>query len=132
MVTPLRDTLALGLVLFLTVPLAVAQVPMPTEVQESEDIVELGRLPRRAIVDTDVVDADGSHIPEPLHESFESPGLSLAVLRWSNEGVDEEERFAFRSVWLAWKAARKPTLKNSPFHGATESGWDNPPPGSCA
>jgi len=35
--------------------------------QESEDIVELGRLPRRAIVDTDVVDADGSHIPEPLH-----------------------------------------------------------------
>jgi hypothetical protein len=29
------------------------------------------------------------------------------VLRWSNEGADEEERFAFRSVWLAWKAARK-------------------------
>jgi hypothetical protein len=75
--------------------------------QESTDVVELGRLPRHAIVDTDVVDEDGSHVPEPLHESFESPGLSLAVLRWSNEGVDEEERFAFRSVWLAWKAARK-------------------------
>jgi hypothetical protein len=29
------------------------------------------------------------------------------VLRWSNDGVDEEERFAFRSVWLVWKAARK-------------------------
>ena len=75
--------------------------------QESEDVVELGRLPRRAIVETDVVDEDGSHIPEPLHESFESPGVSLAVLRWSNDGVDEEERFGFRSVWLAWKAARK-------------------------
>jgi hypothetical protein len=75
--------------------------------QESEDIVEVGRLPRSTIVDTDVVDADGSHIPEPLHESFESPGLSLVVLRWSNAGADDEERFAFRSVWLAWKAARK-------------------------
>ncbi len=75
--------------------------------QESEEIVELGRLPRSAIVDTDVVDAEGSHVPEPLHESFESPGLSLALLRWSNADVDEEERFAFRSVWLAWKAARK-------------------------
>jgi hypothetical protein len=75
--------------------------------QESTDVVELGRLPRRAIVDTDVVDEDGSHVPEPLHESFESPGLSLTLLRWSNEGVDEEERFAFHSVWLAWKAARK-------------------------
>jgi hypothetical protein len=75
--------------------------------QESEEIVELGRLPRSAIVETDVVDVEGNHVPEPLDETFESSGLSLAVLRWSNAGVDDEERFAFHSVWLAWKAARK-------------------------
>ena len=36
---PLRDALALALASFLSVSLAVAQVPMPTEAQESEDIV---------------------------------------------------------------------------------------------
>jgi hypothetical protein len=75
--------------------------------QESEEIVELGRLPRSAIRDADVVDAAGIHLPEPVHETFESDRLALVVLRWSNEGADDEERFAFRSVWLAWKAARK-------------------------
>lgn len=69
--------------------------------QGSEDVIELGRLPRHAIVETDVVDATGHHVPEPLQETFEPPALSLTVLRWSNDGVDEEERFAFRSVWLA-------------------------------
>ena len=75
--------------------------------QESTEIVELGRLPRSSIGDTDVLDADGNHVPEPLHETIEPPGLSLLVLRWSNADVQEEERFAFRSVWLAWKAGRK-------------------------
>jgi hypothetical protein len=75
--------------------------------QESEEIVEVGRLPRNAIREVDVVDPAGAHIPEPTHETFESDRLALTVLRWSNEGVDEEERFAFRSVWLAWKAAGK-------------------------
>jgi hypothetical protein len=75
--------------------------------QETEEIVELGRLPRSAIVETDVVDAEGDHVPEPLHETFEPAALSLTLLRWSNSGVDEEERFAFRSVWLAWKAAHR-------------------------
>ena len=75
--------------------------------QESEDIVEVGRLPRNAIQDADVVDPAGVHIPEPIHETFELDRPALAVLRWSNAGVDHEERFAFRSAWLAWKAARK-------------------------
>jgi hypothetical protein len=93
-------------------PVPVMAVVLPDDLvfileQDSEDVVEVGRLPRRAIVDTDVVDAEGNHVPEPLQETFESPGLSLTVLRWANEGVEEEERFAFRSVWLAWKAARK-------------------------
>jgi hypothetical protein len=75
--------------------------------QDSEDVVELGRLPRNAIRDTDVVDQNGTRIPEPAAETFESDRPALTVLRWSNAGVDEDERLAFRSVWLAWKAARK-------------------------
>ena len=42
-------------------------------------------------------------------KTFELDRPALAVLRWSNAGVDDEERFAFRSVWLAWKGARKLT-----------------------
>jgi hypothetical protein len=75
--------------------------------QDSAEVVELGRLPRDAIRDADVVDPAGVHIPEPVHETLESDRLALVVLRWLNDGVDDEERFAFRSVWLAWKAARK-------------------------
>jgi hypothetical protein len=75
--------------------------------QDSTEIVELGRLPRGSIQATDVVDEAGVHLPEPLHETFETDQPAMTVLRWSNDGVDDEERFAFRSVWLAWKAARK-------------------------
>jgi hypothetical protein len=75
--------------------------------QASEEVIELGRLPRKAILDVDVVDASGTHVPEPTRETFEPDVLSLVVLRWSNDGVDEDERFAFRSVWLAWRAARR-------------------------
>jgi hypothetical protein len=74
---------------------------------DSEEVVELGRLPRAAIQEADVVDPAGVHIPEPAHESFEPDRLALTVLRWTNDGADDEERFAFRSAWLAWKAARK-------------------------
>lgn len=75
--------------------------------RDSEEIVELGRLPRNAIREADVVDPAGDHIPEPAHETFESDRPALTVLRWSNGGVDDEERFAFRSAWLAWDAARR-------------------------
>jgi hypothetical protein len=94
-----------------TVASVIAAV-LPREVvflheQDSEQVVELGRLPRDAIQEADVVDPFGVHIPETIHETLEADRLALVVLRWSNEGVDDEERFAFRSVWLAWKAARK-------------------------
>lgn len=75
--------------------------------KESEDVVEVGRLPRKAIREIDVVDGSGVHIPEPTRETLEPERAALAVLRWSNDGVDDEERFAFRSVWVAWKTARK-------------------------
>ena len=71
------------------------------------DVEEVGRIPRTAIGDIDVVDRAGTHIPEPIQETIEEPQLSLLVLRWKNEGVDDEDRFAFRSPWLAWRAGRK-------------------------
>jgi hypothetical protein len=75
--------------------------------QDSGEVVELGRLPRKAILDVDVVDGSGVHVPEPISETFEPEVLSLVVLRWSKDGVEEDERFAFRSAWLAWRAARR-------------------------
>ena len=74
--------------------------------QELGEIVEVGRLPRNAIRGVDVVDQAGGHLPEPSRETFEPPKLAFAVLRWTNEGAPDEDRFAFRSTWMAWQAAR--------------------------
>lgn len=74
--------------------------------QETGEIVEVGRIRRSAIRKVDVVDASGVHIPEPIRETFEPPQLALLVLTWTNAGVDDEDRFAFRSPWMAWQAAR--------------------------
>ena len=46
-------------------------------------------------------------MPEPVRETIEPPQLVFAVLKWSNEGTPDEERFAFQSPWLAWGAARR-------------------------
>jgi hypothetical protein len=91
---------------------SVVAAVLPTDLvflleQDSTEIVELGRLPRGSIQATDVVDEAGVHLPEPHHETFETDRPAMTVLRWSNDGVDDEERFAFHSVWLAWKSARK-------------------------
>jgi hypothetical protein len=75
--------------------------------QDSQDVVELGRLPRDAIRDVDVIDANGTHVPELTRETFEPEALSLVALTWTDGALEEEERFGFRSAWLAWKAARK-------------------------
>ncbi len=74
--------------------------------QETGEIVEVGRIPRSSIREVDVVDASGVHIAEPIRETFEPPQLALLVLTWTNAGVDDEDRFAFRSPWMAWQAAR--------------------------
>ena len=71
------------------------------------DVEEAGRFPRAAIVSVDVVDERGVHVPEPIHETIEPSQLVFAVLRWDNDGSPDEDRFAFRSPWLAWQAARK-------------------------
>lgn len=74
--------------------------------QETGEVVEVGRIPRSSIRKFDVVDSSGVHIPEPIRETFEPPQLALLVLTWTNAGVDDEDRFAFRSPWMAWQAAR--------------------------
>lgn len=77
------------------------------EVEDLGGLAGSRRLEANAAAYSFLVDAMGSHLPDPVHETFEPDRLALTVLGWSNEGVDDEERFAFRSVWLAWKAARK-------------------------
>ncbi len=74
---------------------------------EDEEVDEVGRLPRTAIQDVDVVDERGTHVPEPIHETFEPSQLVFTVLRWSNEGTPDVDRFAFRSPWMAWTAGRR-------------------------
>jgi hypothetical protein len=74
--------------------------------QDDGEVTEVGRLPRNAIREVDVVDQAGVHVPEPVSETFEPSSLALVVLRWTNEGAPDEDRFAFRSAWMAWQAAR--------------------------
>ena len=74
---------------------------------DGDEVDEVGRLPRRAIREVDVVDETGIHVPEPIEESFEPPKLAWTVLSWSDEGTPDEDRFAFRSSWTAWQAARR-------------------------
>src|ERR671922_2513028 len=62
---------------------------------DGDGVEELERIPRNAIRDVDVVDRSGNHVPEPIHETFEPPAISLMRLRWTNAGADDEELFAF-------------------------------------
>jgi hypothetical protein len=71
------------------------------------ELEEAGRFPRTAITGIDVVDAHDVHVPEPVRETIEPSQLVFLVLRWKNAGADDEDRFAFRSPWLAWRAGRK-------------------------
>jgi hypothetical protein len=93
-------------------PMQVIAVVLPNDLVfireqgEDEDVDEVGRLPRSAIREVDVVDEHGSHVPEPISETIEPSQLVFLVLRWKNDGVDDEDRFAFRSPWMAWQAAR--------------------------
>lgn len=91
-------------------PVEVTAVVLPDDVafirDGGDDVVEVGRIPRTTITDIDVVDRAGADVPEPYQETIEEPQLSLLVLRWKNAGADDEDRFAFRSPWMAWQAGR--------------------------
>lgn len=71
------------------------------------DVLEVGRIRRHDLTEVDVVDAAGRHLPEPLHESFEPDVEVWIVLRWTRDGEEHGDRFAFRSQWTAWQAARR-------------------------
>ena len=94
-------------------PMQVLAVVLPTdlvfirEYGEDEEVDEVGRLPRNAIQGVDVVDTSDAHIPEPIEETLEPSRLAWTVLTWTNPGAPDEDRFAFRSAWMAWRAARR-------------------------
>jgi hypothetical protein len=94
-------------------PLQVIVAVLPADLvflREERDparILEVGRIPRDAIRDVAVLDGHGNGVPEPLRETFEPSMLAFVELRWLNGGVADEDRFAFRSAWIAWQAARQ-------------------------
>jgi hypothetical protein len=77
----------------------------PPESLPSWDPIEAGSIPRSAFREVDVEDAAGTHVPEPLAESFDPEPEVELVLRF--DGDPGEQRLTFRSAWLAWKAARR-------------------------
>lgn len=98
--TPLRPMQVIAAVL-------PADVAFIREFGDDEEVDEVARLPRRAIREVDVVDLRNAHVPEPSREEIEPEQLVFAVLRWSDQGAPDEDRFAFRSPWTAWRAARQ-------------------------
>lgn len=73
---------------------------------EPARIVEVGRIPRAAIKAVEVLDEQENEVPRPIQESFEPSKLVFLLLRWLNGGVPHEDRFVFRSTWIAWQAAQ--------------------------
>ena len=71
----------------------------------SSDPIEAGTIPRDAIGEVDVVDAEGRPVPEPTTEPIDPEPEVELVVRW--DGQPGEQRLTFRSSWLAWQAARR-------------------------
>jgi hypothetical protein len=88
-------------------PDAVAFLAEPPESSGVDEVLEVGRIPRAALGQADVVDANGAHVPEPFREAFEPETDVWLMLRWGSGSEADEERFLFRSTWLAWEAARR-------------------------
>jgi hypothetical protein len=84
----------------------VAFLAEPPEASGVAQMIEVGRIGRDALREVEVVDATGARVPEPHREGFESQPVWL-VLRWGDGDAADEERFLFRSAWLAWAAARR-------------------------
>lgn len=85
----------------------VAFLAEPPETSGVGEVIEIGRLARASVMVTDVVDAAGGHVPEPSREGFDADADVWLVLRWGSGAEADEERFLFRSAWLAWDAARR-------------------------
>lgn len=98
--TPLRPMQVIAAVL-------PADLVFIREQGSTDEVEEVGRLPRAAIERVEVVDAHGAGVPEPVREEFEPSQPVFTVLRWSNAGAPDEDRFLFRSPWQAWEAAHR-------------------------
>jgi hypothetical protein len=94
-------------VLVAIVPDGVAFLAETPQGSSVHDVLEVGRIPRSAMGGVDVVDVAGAHVPEPVRESFEPDIDVWLVLRWVRDGEAHQDRFAFRSPWMAWRAARR-------------------------
>jgi hypothetical protein len=95
-------------------PDEVAFLAEPPAASGLDEMLEVGRIPRAAIDHVDVMDELGAHVPEPSNEDFEPTVHRELVLRWTNEGAPDEERFVFRSTWPAWAAGRRLRLAKLP------------------
>lgn len=85
----------------------VAFLAEPPEASGVAQVIEVGRIARAALREIEVVDATGSRVPEPHREGFEPETSVWLALRWGDDAARDEERFLFRSAWLAWTAARR-------------------------
>jgi hypothetical protein len=94
-------------VLVAIVPDGVAFLAETPQGSSVGDVLEVGRIPGSAIARVDVTDASGAPLSEPVRETFEDDADVRLVLGWTREGEVHEDRFAFRSVWTAWRTARR-------------------------
>jgi hypothetical protein len=85
----------------------VAFLADPPEETDLREVIPVGRVRRSAIRAIDVVDAAGAPVPAPAAEGFEPDEDVWLVLRWGDGDDANDERFLFRSAWLAWGAARR-------------------------
>jgi hypothetical protein len=86
---------------------AVAFLAEPPEGSGVHEVIEVGRIPRAALGQADVLDETGAHVPEPAREDFEEARPVWLVLTWTGPDGPDREIFLFRSTWRAWDAARR-------------------------
>lgn len=88
-------------------PHELAFLAEPPEETGLEGVLELGSIPRTAITDVRIVDEAGGEVAEVSSETIEPSVHREVVLTWTRDGQPDEDRFRFRSTWLASEAARK-------------------------
>jgi hypothetical protein len=88
-------------------PDEVAFLAEPPEETGLLGVLELGSIARTAIGEVRVVDEAGADVAEVAAETIEPSVHREVVLTWSRDGQPDEDRFRFRSTWLASEAARR-------------------------
>jgi len=91
----------------LVTPTAVVLVREGVPGVDEAPLSEAGRFARSAFIDATVVDSAGRTMPEPTEETFEPARPIRLVIRWAMGERTDEDRFAFRSAWVAAETARR-------------------------